>query len=325
MTTASAARISSPTEIAALVPHLVGFVPEESLVLVCLRGPRRRVGLTMRVDLAECADAPSAAAALVGRAAHEQAVAAVLLVYTEGPDRHDELVDEVDEALASAGVALQDALLVRSGRWTSYLCGDKRCCPAEGTPLEDAPSPALQLVQAEQALRGRVVLPSRDQLVAELAPPASAGGCAAAAEALSSDVRARGRIAVQTDAVAAWAAAVAAAEDPRAVPDAERLAVSLQDVQVRDRVLAWAPDRPEPLGRLLRAVARAAPPPYDAPACTMLAVVAWVQGDGALANVALDRALLAEPTYPLAVLVREALDQQVPPSVVRAWLRATAS
>jgi hypothetical protein len=38
-------------DVLALVPHLLGFEPAESLVLVCLLPCGRRVGMTMRQDL----------------------------------------------------------------------------------------------------------------------------------------------------------------------------------------------------------------------------------------------------------------------------------
>jgi len=48
---APALTLRSPGEIAAVVPYLTGFVPHESLVAIGLR--KRRVGLTMRIDLAD--------------------------------------------------------------------------------------------------------------------------------------------------------------------------------------------------------------------------------------------------------------------------------
>ncbi|WP_298806618.1 DUF4192 family protein [uncultured Pseudokineococcus sp.] len=44
-------RVSDPRELLALVPHQLGFTPRRSVVLVCLRGERRRVGLVVRADL----------------------------------------------------------------------------------------------------------------------------------------------------------------------------------------------------------------------------------------------------------------------------------
>jgi hypothetical protein len=45
--------------------------------------------------------------------------------------------------------------------------------------------------------------------------------------------------------------------------------------------------------------------------------VAWQQGNGALANVALDRALADDPRYSMAMLLREAIDAGAPPSLAR--------
>jgi hypothetical protein len=50
-----------------------------------------------------------------------------------------------------------------------------------------------------------------------------------------------------------------------------------------------------------------------APLASVLAVCAWVDGDGAAARVALDRALDADPAYSLAALVSAALDAGTPP------------
>src|SRR4051794_9002200 len=45
-------RLSDPGDVAAALPHLIGFRPRESLVVVSLRGSSgRRFGLTARVDL----------------------------------------------------------------------------------------------------------------------------------------------------------------------------------------------------------------------------------------------------------------------------------
>lgn len=55
-----------------------------------------------------------------------------------------------------------------------------------------------------------------------------------------------------------------------------------------------------------------------APALTLLAVLAWWEGDGARAGVLVDRALTAEPGHRLAVLMDDALRTGMPPGWVRA-------
>jgi hypothetical protein len=45
--------------------------------------------------------------------------------------------------------------------------------------------------------------------------------------------------------------------------------------------------------------------------------VAWQSGNGALANVALDRALADDPRYSMASLLRQVIDSGAPPSLAR--------
>jgi hypothetical protein len=101
------------------------------------------------------------------------------------------------------------------------------------------------------------------------------------------------------------------------------IVISLQDVAVRDDVATMALDDSEALLTLLLTLARQTVAPYDVPVCTLVALVAWVRGDGALANVALDRALTGDPSYSMAKLFRAGLDGQLPPSAVKEWLRET--
>jgi Domain of unknown function (DUF4192) len=50
---------------------------------------------------------------------------------------------------------------------------------------------------------------------------------------------------------------------------------------------------------------------------TTTGFVAWQQGNGALANVALDRALADDPRYSMASLLRQVIDCGAPPSPAR--------
>ncbi len=43
--------LSGPGDLAAALPHLFGFVPSESVVLLGLHGPRKRINLSLRLDL----------------------------------------------------------------------------------------------------------------------------------------------------------------------------------------------------------------------------------------------------------------------------------
>ena len=96
------------------------------------------------------------------------------------------------------------------------------------------------------------------------------------------------------------------------------LSVALTDLRVRDD--AWARMDPEYRDAHLRlwtdVVRRACPAYVPAPA-SLLAFTAWQAGDGALANIAIERALDADPAYSMALLLAEAIESGMPPSAAR--------
>ena len=323
------ARLTSPVQLAAAVPEQLGFVPGESLVVLCQHEPRGRVGLVMRFDLpARAAEAPLAED-VARRVRHERATRIALVVYTDEPGRRPRtgLVEAVRERLGE--LQLTDALLVRDARAWSYVCEDVRCCPVEGTPLSQADSGSgLALLRAERVGAGRSVLPSRAALEALVAPPTFLAAVEAvqrlraADEALRATVRAAGRGAAREAALSSWQAVLSRWDRPPVQTtdqEAASLVVSLDDVLVRDRVvgLSAAPGAAAAMTGLLEDLCRRTPAPYDAPVCTLLAWVSYAEGAGALTTVALDRALATDPAYALAVLLDQALQGQIPPARVR--------
>jgi hypothetical protein len=76
--------------------------------------------------------------------------------------------------------------------------------------------------------------------------------------------------------------------------------------------------------QLWAALARETPDPEAAEPATLLAVSALLRGDGALANIALDRAERAWPGHAFSTLVRGAAEAGLRPSLVRALLRDRA-
>ena len=67
--------------------------------------------------------------------------------------------------------------------------------------------------------------------------------------------------------------------------------------------------------RLWPDLTRRAQPGYAAAPASLLALTAWQAGDGAMANLALDRALADDPGYRMALLLREALAAGAPPKM----------
>jgi hypothetical protein len=133
-------RLTTPGELVASVPALCGFPPQESVVVLSLRGPRRRLGLTVRVDLppptARPDPVPELADLLAERVAADGGSAGALLVFSA--HRRPELVAAYLQACAASGTTLDQALHVAGGRWTSYTCRGP-CCPRAGARCPSCP------------------------------------------------------------------------------------------------------------------------------------------------------------------------------------------
>jgi hypothetical protein len=322
-------QISSPASLLAFVPYLLRFQPHGCLVVVGTHGPRAQGGLTVRYDLPDPADQNLSDqiithAASVLAAQHLEAAAAV----GYGPDA---LVTPPAKALRERapefGVHVSELLRVEEQRYWSYLCEDPECCPPEGTPFNVDDHPSIAAIAAS----GAPVLASREELAASLAPVDGETGdlmytATRAAEERATRLVARvGKASVRQAIAATGVEAVIEAVDTYRrggqMPPGDALAwlsVMLRELRVRDD--AWArmdPGYKEAHLRLWTDLTRLARPGYIAPAASLLAFVAWQTGNGALANVALDRALDENPQYSLALLLRQALDSGAPPSMAR--------
>ncbi|RBY97883.1 DUF4192 domain-containing protein [Blastococcus sp. TF02-8] len=338
-------RISDPGEIAAALPHLLGFHPRESVVLIGLGGPSGgRVGLTVRADLPHAHHAMAAATLLTRSLRTDRPKAAVVVVVSEepdllddrdqdvGPDRaalpHRAVVHALVLRLTAADIAVRDVLLVRGGRWWSYGCPCPCCLPGAGTPVPRG----VSALAAAAVTTGQVLAADRAALAARLDPsPGERSGVRAACVRVASERAARAREVGWTGSTEeAWTAVLEAVarcrpgEPSVPLPDDELAAVlwALRDGRVRDRALSLAlGDDAAAAEALWTECTRRGVPPLDAGPATLLAVSVWLRGDGAMANVALDRALDSDPGCTLARLLRDGLDACLTPGDLRQLVR----
>ncbi len=218
-----------------------------------------------------------------------------------------------------------DALRVAGSRYWSYLCTEPRCCPPDGRRFD----PATHPLAVEAVVAGRVALPSREALADLLAPVGGPAMAAAAGRANDRLIRLVGAAPVDTAGAvrASGTAAVDAAltrhraGDRLTDDEVAWLGVVLTDVPVRDHAWRGAGDDLDEQIALWADVARRVDPDLAAPPATLLAFAAWRAGDGAVASVALDRALSVDPRYPPALLLREVLDAGLSPVD---WMAAQA-
>ena len=104
---------------------------------------------------------------------------------------------------------------------------------------------------------------------------------------------------------AAVCEAIAAYRAGARITDHDRLAwltVTVADLRVRDDA-CWMPGFRAAHRRLWTDLVRHAVRPYVPAPASLLAFTAWQSGEGALANIAIERALAADPKYSMARLL----------------------
>ena len=327
-----AVRIGSPAAVLAVVPHLLGFVPSKSLIVLGAGPPRGRIHMTLRFDLPDPPD-PATAKAIAEHAVsiltRQRHVMAVVIGYGPG-HLVTPIADVIRDRAPRAGLDLRDVLRVEDGRYWSYLCREPSCCPAEGVPIA-AEHPAA----AAMAAVGSSVLPDRAALADSVSPlggiarqsmrqatrRAEAHAVKLVTQAASSGRPAKARHLVVMEGLSAVADAIATYRRGGRFTTDDQLAwlsVALTSLQVRDD--AWARmdmDYRDMHRRLWTDVVRRAEPRYVPAPASLLAFTAWQSGNGALANVALERALEADPSYSMALLLRDVIDAGAPPSMAR--------
>ncbi len=313
----------------AVVPHLLGFHPSQSMVVVGLDARRGRIVLAFRYDLPDPPDAVRSqeiAEHAIDVLKKRRIKTAIAAGYGAGT-----LVTPVAEplraGLRSAGIALRDLLRVHDGRYFSYVCQNPGCCPPDGVAFDGTAHPAA----AALAAAGRAARPDRASLAGTLAPvtgPAAESMHQATeralhrAEELIAAAREPGGLRLVVEAGReAVRAAIGIYRRGGRITDPDQIAwltVTLADLRVRDD--AWARMDPRHRAahrRLWTDVVRHACGPYVPAPASLLAFTAWQSGEGALANVAIERALGADPDYSMAHLLGQALDAGLPPSAAR--------
>jgi hypothetical protein len=315
--------LDRPAALIAALPAVLGFVPENSLVLVSLG--HGELGAVMRVDLG--ADLITRVEHLVevAAAAEPEAVIAVI-VDADGADcpqcnaDYRQLCTVLAEALSQNDIELWAAHVVDR----VAVGGRGRCvdgCGAGGEVDDPSASP----LAAAAVLEGRRLYPRRADLQAVIAvdDPSRSDELAAALTqhaakrdaAHKADPLGCGRRDVEH---AIAAAARLAGGQP--LPDAElaELGCALNDVQVRDTLYALAVSETAGEAEALWALlARTMPPPWRVEALVLLAFSAYVRGDGPLAGVSLEAALRCAPDHRMADMLDTALQCGLRPEQIR--------
>lgn len=319
----NAIKLDGPSALIAAVPHLVGFTPTKSLVLVVMAGPRSRVVLTIRADLPDGVDTDRLTDLFdplqraVGLASGEQVVG-VCYPPANSFDSGEVLAGLL-KAMKGTNVEIVDFLVVTPTHWRSLVL-DPFCAPELLSAGLGLTTPA----QAALVLEGRAPLPSRQALVDSFAPLRADDprmiDCEDIAQAQDLELGALldlvGPNQPLEKAQMAQVLAGLQATNLRDLLVATVLKSAMADEQGLANHLRGTCER-------LRPIVQAAPEGAVAPVATVLSVLAWQAGEGAIATCALERALVDEPDYRLAGLVQAALATAMPPWLGREALIGT--
>jgi Domain of unknown function (DUF4192) len=316
-------KASSPGDVITLVPYQLGFQPENSIVVVAVSEPRGRIGPILRIDMPDPGDHRVTTDYLVQVLSHHGLRQVIAIAYSPPEAVVDCFVDQLATALANDDIKLIDAWRADGRRWFSYLCKNPVCCPPEGVVYGKDVGPAA----AEAVLAGAVALSDRQALrdsiervpgLDELMETATVTAVLAWAERPQAESDRLGWLGLEMDRMVNFITAFTNQRRSLEAAECAQLSVAVQDIMVRDA--AWAlmsQQEIEPHVDLWTQVTRRAVDGFVAAPSSLLGFAVWIQGSGALARCAAQRALADDPSYSMAHLLEEILDRCVPPNAWR--------
>ncbi len=303
-------RLESPADIALLAPYLIGFTPEESLVVVVMED--NQVQVTARADIADM-QPRGAAENLVDRIwARFPSADAFLVAYTQDPEAGWALMERCIDRLP-VGVRQQE-MVVNQDTW--HL--------PDGTQGRLDPS----RFSVEAAYHGLKRLTGRSELEARfVSAPDSPQLDAEVRAALDDLPKYRDLTALLDHArdllhrnLGSRATFGGGPSQPMSIADAVELTQLVQNRHARDFALASISKDTAPRHLALWSeVLNRTPSRFAETPAAIAGIAAWVAGDGASASIALTRSQAAA-TSPRASgpvdLLDAIIDQVLPPS---AW------
>ncbi|MEU7583097.1 DUF4192 domain-containing protein [Streptomyces sp. NPDC041068] len=352
--------LRTPAELADALPYLLGFKPEESVVLIAMHGERGRFGGRVRLGIPDRTEdwpcvAEQLAQCLVGgcerRGSRPEGVVAFLCQEPVGMESGQQVVERLRPlaqvlrtACGGLDVPVFEVVCISDGRFWTYCCPDTRCCPPEGIPLL---RPGTSVLAAAATYMGVHAGATQSEIRARLTPWKTAAateqeraldaaglalvprilddeGHGVAAETLDLARRLMARIEAAPP-VSGTLEADSRDDELIAHDEAAALILGLQVRTTRDRAAEWMEgDEAPPALRLWRALARRCVGAYTEHAAAPLSLagwVAWSLGDITEGQEALDMALQVDPGYTFARLLNHACNEGVDPESIRRCLR----
>jgi len=315
--------LTSPHDLLAAIPFLIGYHPEDSLVVVSIK--ENAVGMAMRIDYP--VDIPEGAYDLLASHLQRELATGALLVAYVPSDRSDGevVLSDASAALTRIGISTDESLLIQGGRYRSVLCQDPICCPAEGNLIPEIDGSRIAV---EHVVAGRAMpfanLQALTDSIASL-PVAAEQRWIDQVKSFQLSSSAADLSKLQRDGATAVIDLAGEFASGRIGQDLEltaRVIGRLSDIQVRDFALgSHDEENVDTYFQMWRHLMRIAPKGFIAPVASLCAALAYESGNGALAHRALDRALEDVNGYSLALLLRRVFTAGWPPASFAAMRR----
>ena len=290
--------LDTPQDLLLTIPFLLGFHPQDSLVVLSLTS-ERRLARVMRAEIIVPNERDSARE-LIGALAWQNIEGVMLVAYTSGDGLS--FLEICENEIKSAGFSLIESIVVNETHWISRLC-EKECgsCLHEGNPL---PAFDSSRIAFEHVIRGHVM------------PCVSEHDLAATLAQVGAPIPGADENLPLTEAAALLCRVWERWQVSRTLLPAEigPTLLALENVALRDFAITMHGST-QLLGavELWRTFLTQAPLGFRAPVACLLAATSYEAGEGGLARLALDEAQKDDPEYSLARLLKRAMESGWPP------------
>ncbi len=301
--------VSNLADLLGVLGALFGFHVEDSLVAISVSPAQNEIGFRLRVDLPAISDASLCAQVVVNHLIQNETTHVVFAVVCD----ENEIINPLLSALHDE-CRTNEIEVITSG-W-----GDGSNCWTFDAPTNElvdriSYDPRTSDLMLEAIIAGVRVHGSRAEYARQFAPPS--GRARALAEERQRNVeRLIGADLDNTELAISKARYLRRLGGEISADQISELCVWLTSNQARDALwLGMDRDSADVDLAFWSRVSKLAVPPHETNAIMLLAFAAWMRGDGALARIAIDRALNSEPNHRASQLLARALDCGLSPEL----------
>lgn len=301
--------VSNLADLLGVLGALFGFHVEDSLVAITVSPEQNEIGFRLRVDLPAVSDAPLCAQVVVNHLIQNEATHVVLAVVCEKNEIVRPLLSALHFECHAHGI---EVIVSGWGDGTTCWTFDaSRNGLGDAIPYDSRTSDLM----LEAIIAGVRVHDSRAEYARQVAPPDGRTRAMVeerqrnAARLIGSNLEDEGQAISRVRKLRRLGREIN-------VQQISELCVWLTNTKARDALwLGMDRDSADVDLAFWSKVSKNVVPPHDANAILLLAFAAWMRGDGALARIAIDRALKAEPDHRASQLLARALDCGLSPEL----------